>query len=1106
MTLPLIVAAFVVSLVAFAESALAQSLNLVAAYSFDEGAGASVGDASGNGNTGVITGAAWTSQSKFGSALSFDGVNDWITVNDAASLDLTNAMTLSAWVYPTALASWRTALLKERAGGLGYALYASSDTSRPSGYVNVGGADRDATGAAALALNGWSHLAVTYDGAALRLYVNGAQVASQAVAGGLPASTGMLRIGGNGVWGEYFQGRIDEVRIYNRAQTAAEIQTDMATPIGSAPPPPPPPGASTVGQWATPVELGLVAVNMVHLHTGKVLMYSGENHGGTSASVWDPTTGVVRSVPAPYNVFCSGHSAMADGRILVVGGHDNAGGVLGSNEAAIFNPTTESWTSVPRMAQRRWYPTATTLPDGRVLVTSGATTCFECIADVPEIYNPQTNSWTQLPSARLAFPYYPFIFVLPDGRILNAGAGEHPAPARTLDFVSQQWATVDPVVVDGGSAVMYRPGKVLKSGTAATTDVSNLPTAATTYVLDMTQSSPAWRQTSAMAFPRAYHTLTMLPDGNILVTGGGVTTEGKNVSAAVYEAEMWSPITETWQTMAAMSVPRLYHGTALLLPDGRVVAAGSGDSYGGPNQTTAEFYSPPYLFKGVRPEIVFAPSLIQYGSSFTIGLADPALVSSVALVRPGAVTHQFDEDQRYVSLTFQQNGDLLIVDAPMNANLVPPGYYMLFILNETGVPSSASWVRVPLPAEDTEPPTPPGTLTTTSGIQSVSLNWGPASDNVGATRYNVHRATSSGFIPSAANRIAQPTGTSYTDAGLTPGTYYYVVTAEDAAGNVSTPSNEAGGTAFSDTTPPTVTIAAPENGAVVSGSVTVTATATDNQGVAGARFQVDGANLGNEDTTAPYSYSWDTRTVPNGLHVLTAVARDAAGNQTISVSVTVIVSNATPPPTTGLAAAYAFKEASGTTTADSSGNNNTGTLAGATRTTAGQTGAALSFDGVNDRINVNDSNSLDLTSGMTLEAWVHPTVGSGYRTVALKERSGGLVYALYAVDGDNAGRPSAYIRVGGVDVSIVGVSPLLLNTWTHLAATYNGSTLRLYVNGVEVSSRIVSGSIAVSTGRLRIGGNAIWGEWFAGRIDEVRIYNRALSTAEIQTDMTTPVP
>jgi hypothetical protein len=606
-----------------------------------------------------------------------------------------------------------------------------------------------------------------------------------------------------------------------------------------------------------------------------------------------------------------------------------------------------------------------------------------------------------------------------------------------------------------------------------------------------------------MAFPRAYHTLTVLPDGDVLVTSGGVTTEGKDVSAAVYEAELWSPATETWQTMAAMQVPRLYHSTALLLPDGRVVVAGSGDSYGGPNQTTAEFYSPPYLFHGVRPTITSAPSEIPYGAVFTVVLGDTSPIASAALVRLGAVTHQFDEDQRYLSLTIEQSGNTLSLEAPAHGNLAPPGYYMLFVLNAAGVPSVAHGVRLLSPAGPT-PPTPPGALAASGGVQSVALSWNPSSGELDVLRYNVHRATIAGFTPSSGNRIAQPTATQYTDTGLAAGTYYYLVTAEDAAGTVSAPSNEAAGTAASDHVPPAVSITAPANGAVVSATIAITATATDDQHVAGVQFRVDGATLGGEDLTPPYSVAWDTRSHANGSHILTAVARDVAGNQTTSSPITVSVSNTTPPPATGLVAAYAFSEGNGTTTTDHSGKGNTGTLSGATWTTAGQAGTAISFDGVNDRINVNDAASLDLTSGMTLEAWVYPTALTGWRTVVLKETAGGLVYALYAHD--DAPWPAAYVRIGGADVGVAGTSPLPLHTWTHLATTYDGATLRLYVNGMEVGSQAGGGSIRVSTGRLRIGGNAIWGEWFAGRIDEVRLYNRALSPAEIQTNMATPVP
>jgi hypothetical protein len=201
--------------------------NLIAAYSFNEGTGTTLTDRSGRGHTGTIAGATWSTQGRFGGALSFDGVNDWVTVNDTAALDLTTAMTLEAWVRPSALAAWRTVLMKERTGGLAYTLYGSDAASRMEGYLAVGSAEVGLPSTAALALNTWTHLAFTYDGATMRVFVNGTQVATRTQTGAMATSTGALRIGGNSVWGEYFQGLIDEVRIYNRALTQAEIQTDM---------------------------------------------------------------------------------------------------------------------------------------------------------------------------------------------------------------------------------------------------------------------------------------------------------------------------------------------------------------------------------------------------------------------------------------------------------------------------------------------------------------------------------------------------------------------------------------------------------------------------------------------------------------------------------------------------------------------------------------------------------------------------------------------------------------------------------------------------------------------------------------------------------------
>jgi hypothetical protein len=307
-----------------------------------------------------------------------------------------------------------------------------------------------------------------------------------------------------------------------------------------------------------------------------------------------------------------------------------------------------------------------------------------------------------------------------------------------------------------------------------------------------------------------------------------------------------------------------------------------------------------------------------------------------------------------------------------------------------------------------------------------------------------------------------------------------------------------------DTTPPTVSMTAPAAG-TVSGNVTLTATATDNISVVGVQFLLNGTPIGAEDTTSPYSISWPSTSVANGgPYALSARARDAAGNLATSAAVNVTVNNTS----LGLVAAYNFDEGTGTSLTDRTGQGRTGTISGAAWSTQGKYGGALSFDGVNDSVTVADANSLDLTTGMTLEAWVLPTANGGgsWRNVIIKERPGGEVYNLYANADTNA--PTIYVvRASQPDVPLDarGTTELPLNTWTHLATTYDGTTLRIFVNGVQVGTRAVSGALFASAGALQIGGNSIWGEYFQGRLDDIRIYNRALSAAEIQADMNAPV-
>jgi hypothetical protein len=564
-------------------------------------------------------------------------------------------------------------------------------------------------------------------------------------------------------------------------------------------------GPEQVGQWGPLIPLPAVAIHSALLPSGKILLWQGDFATGGQQYVFDPQTGAATQVPdAKADLFCAGQAVLADGRVLVVGGTATDGG-LGVDNLTAFDWHGQTWQDLAPMQFKRWYATGTTLSDGKVLATSGYDKGEGDIVKVPELYSPSTNTWQSLTAASNSMPIYPFIYQLPDGRIAHLGGSEFPTASEVLDLSTNQWTTIDSRVIDGASIANYAPGRFIKAGSAADDGFSG-NSVKTAYTLNMNEAGALWQPTSSMSFPRSFLNLTNLPDGTVLATGGGTDKSGFNDANAVLQPEAWNPATGSWTTYAPMSAPRLYHSVAVLLPDGRVYVAGGGGDPGVSDQKSAQIFSPPYLFKGSRPTISSAPTTLEYGSTAFVGTSDAASISRVSLIRTGSVTHAFDENARATQLAFTQTAGGINVTIPSNRNDVPPGYYMLFIVNAQGVPSVASFARFPAPYEDPSPPTAPTGLQATPGEGTVALKWTAAGDNVGVSGYNVHRSSTPGFAPSATNLVGSTAGTSFPDSGVAAGTWYYEVTAEDAARNVGPPSGEAIATVTTGPPPPSLAL------------------------------------------------------------------------------------------------------------------------------------------------------------------------------------------------------------------------------------------------------------------------------------------------------------
>ncbi|MFD2024839.1 LamG-like jellyroll fold domain-containing protein [Promicromonospora aerolata] len=553
----------------------------------------------------------------------------------------------------------------------------------------------------------------------------------------------------------WYSGMGHEGTAYAEAPIRTQMKNGLAYSAGLLPADCSPPDKSEQGSWSGVTPWPLVPINAALTSDGRVQSFGSVSSGCTDGSpydfggnscvtqggqmeidIWDPdkprtaanvTTGLVENTTYT-DLFCSMQVQMPHRRAtLTVGGDDGLGGNA-PNDASLgvtSYTTNQGLHNEAPMNYPRWYPTGTTLPDGSVVVQGGSLKGGPGGPGVltPEIYTPdEGSSWKLLEGATSAAAYgdggngngpdenrwwYPRAFVAPgNGNVFNitgtqmyeldpSGDGAVTLRGTLPAEIADQDELGNPVGATS-TATMYRPGKILQVGGGWWANGGGPDGARAGFTVDITggTDAPVVEATEPMKHARHWATSTVLPDGNVIVTGGARDNNGNG--GYVTNAEIWNPDTGTW---TEVEVPyehaRLYHSTALLLPDGRLMVGGGGTP-GPRNYTDVEFYSPAYLFEGdepaVRPEVTGVPKKLGYDGTFDVQADGP--VSRVTLVRNGSVTHGFNNDQSFQDLAFAQDGDALTIETPVDGTYAPPGAYMLFVFDEDGTPSVADIVQI----------------------------------------------------------------------------------------------------------------------------------------------------------------------------------------------------------------------------------------------------------------------------------------------------------------------------------------------------------------------------------------------------------------------------
>jgi hypothetical protein len=455
------------------------------------------------------------------------------------------------------------------------------------------------------------------------------------------------------------------------------------------------------------------AVHVALLHTGKVLLVAGSaanepdfDAGTFRTSIWDPETNTFSSVSTPWDAFCAGHAFLPDGRLLVAGGTTaypsaatNAN-YAGSRQAYLFDPASSQYVAAPDTKVARWYPTVVELGDGRLFTLGGFNEKGVRTRNHEIFDGTQWSESRPPPAAMSTMPTYPALHLMRDGRLFYSGAnvlGTGATLPGIWDIDANTYESVPGLVNRGlrdeAMSVLLPPAqeqRVMIMG-GGRTNGSKKPTA-TTAIVDLKDPDPTYVTAPPMEERKIYPSAVILPDSTVLQTGGASTAvnAGNN---PVYSAQIFDPETDTWTKAASSTVPRVYHSSALLLPDGRVATFGGNPE--GSFEMRIEIYTPAYLEQDTpRPRITSGPTEMTYGGSYALGTTQAAALTSAVLVRPAAVTHSSDSNQRLVRLGLTPTASGISVSVPVQRNITPPGWYMLFVVDANGVPSVAKWVHV----------------------------------------------------------------------------------------------------------------------------------------------------------------------------------------------------------------------------------------------------------------------------------------------------------------------------------------------------------------------------------------------------------------------------